>query len=375
MLVRDIKKVKLPDSYRVICIADIHGNFTAFIKLLSKVNYDIDKDYLFILGDLLERGREEEISTLDYIYELSKNEKVYIISGNNDRRIRFIQSEDCQHSLEWLKIRPGNILAQWAKIFGINDTEITEENYKNVIGMIKRKYQDEINFIINLPLVIETDEFICVHSALDSREDWWETSEWNAWFGNINEPNKTGKWVISGHAPTRLFPEAKVTYLPIMRHDNKTISIDGGSGCFFDAQLNALVIEKTDKNENIVFSYNWSDIFPQGIVTENVKTNYINEVYLYFQGMKSIEILKKGDYFTECKVINTGMSGLIKNEYIEGKGNIFEYWDTMANFVSVYKNEIVSVIDNSCKGYTYIRNSKSELGWIPKKTVNIFKSE
>ena len=58
------------------------------------------------------------------------------------------------------------------------------------------------------------------------------------------------------------------------------------------------------------------------------------------------------------------MTGLIKNEYI--KESEFVYWNSMANFVSVYENEIVSVIDDSCDGYTYIRNSKGELGWIPK---------
>lgn len=375
MIEKDIKKVDLPNSYRVICIADIHGNFTAFKRLLLKVNYNKDKDYLFILGDLLERGKEEEIPTIDYLYEISKNDKVLIISGNNDRRMRYIQYEDCQQSLEWIKIRPGNILAQWAKTIGISDINITEENYKNVISKIKQKYQDKIDFVTNLPLVIETDEFICVHSALDSREDWQETSEWNTWFGNINEPNKTGKWIISGHAPTRLFPESKVTFLPIMRYDNKTISIDGGSGCFFDAQLNALIIEKVDKYKDIVFSYDFADKFPQGIIMQNIKSDYINEVYLYYQGTKNIEILHKGKYFSECKVIETGARGLIKNEYIEGKGKTFVYWDTMANFVSVNENEIVSVIDNSCKGYTYIRNSKSELGWIPKDAINIFESE
>lgn len=375
MLEKDILKVNLPHSCRVICIADIHGNLTAFKRLLAKINYRKGKDYLFILGDLLERGREEEIATIDYLYEISKNDRVLMISGNNDRRMRFIQYEDCQRSLEWIKIRPGNILAQWAKSIGINDTDITEENYKNVIDTIKQKYQDKIDFVINLPIVIETEEFICVHSSLDSREDWQETSEWNAWFGDINEPNKTGKWIISGHAPTRLFPESKVTFLPIMRHDNKTISIDGGSGCFFDAQINALIIEKVGEDRDIVFSYEWADIFPQGIITQNIKSDYINEVYLYYQGIKNIEILEKSEYFTECKVVATGARGLIKNEYIEGKGSNFEYWDTMANFVSVYENEIVSVIDNSCEGYTYIRNSKSELGWIPKEAVNIFESE
>ena len=61
-------------------------------------------------------------------------------------------------------------------------------------------------------------------------------------------------------------------------------------------------------------------------------------------------------------------------EYIKDKGNIFKYWDTMANFVSVYEGEIVSVIDNSCEGYTYIRTSKGELGWIPKEAVILSES-
>ena len=100
----------------------------------------------------------------------------------------------------------------------------------------------------------------------------------------------------------------------------------------------------------------------------------LSKVNLFYQGTKKIKKVKKSKYFTECEVVSewaNGLKGLIKNEYIEEKGKTLEYWDSMANFVSVNKNEIVSVIDNSCKGYTYIRNSKGELGWIPKKSVNL----
>lgn len=374
MFEKDIRKVDLPDSYRVICIADIHGNFTAFKRLLAKVNYNREKDYLFILGDLLERGREKEIPTIDYLYEISKNDKVHIISGNNDRRMRFIQNEECENCLEWIKTRQENIFTQWVRTLGINEMDITEENFLSVIKAIKEKYQDKIDFIINLPLVIETDEFICVHSGLDSREDWWETSEWGAWIGDINVPNKTGKWIISGHIPVLFFPKSKTTILPIIRHHNKTISIDGGAGGFFGGQLNAFIIEKAKtNNRDMVFSYDWADSYRQCNIIKNIKSDYINEVMTF--GEKDIEVLSKSEYFTECKVVETGLKGLIKNEYIKDKGDTFKYWDYMADFVSVYENEIVSVIDNSCDGYTYIRNSQGELGWISKAAINISESE
>lgn len=363
MLKKDIEKVNLPDSYRAICISDIHGNLTALKRVLLKVNYDKEKDYLFILGDLFERGGDETAPTIDYLYNLSKNEKVRIISGNNERRMAYIQSEDFQQILDWIKNRPVNILTQWAKTIGWGD--MTENNYKNVIADIKQKYKEKIDFILNLPLVIETDEFICVHSGLESRGDWWKTSQWNAWTGNINETNKTGKWIISGHTPVILFSKTEFTYLPIIRRDNKTISIDGGSNLFFDGQINALIIKKPSKNSNIVFSYDWADKLLQGTITKNIKSEYKNQVN--YCGMKNVEVLEKGNYFTKCRVLDTSATGLIKNEYF--KGDIFEYWGPMANFVSVCENENVSVIDATSKGYVYIRNSKGELGWIPKDSI------
>ena len=369
MLAKDIVKVNLTVPYRVICIADIHGSFTAFQRLLAKVNYKKGKDYLFILGDLLERGREEEIPTIDYIFELSKHDRVYIISGNNDRRMDYIQNEDFQEMANWIKIRPGNILTQWLNSIGISESEFSEENYKSAISEIKSKYRDKIDFVCNLPLVIETKEFICVHSSLDSREDWQETSKWDAWFGNIRNINKTGKWVIGGHAPNScFFPEAQMTLLPIIRYNNKTISIDGGCNTvFFGGQLNALIIEKSSESEDIVFSFDCADSWSlNGIIIKNVKGG--NEYEVFGEHLGNVEALKKGEHFTECKIIETGKICLVKNESVSGE--IFDCWQAYNNFVSVNENEIVSVINNSLSGYAYIRSSKGELGWIPKDCLS-----
>ena len=37
-------------------IADIHGCYKTFIKLLEKVEFDAKKDVLYIAGDIIDRG-------------------------------------------------------------------------------------------------------------------------------------------------------------------------------------------------------------------------------------------------------------------------------------------------------------------------------
>ena len=53
-----IEKVALPERCRIICVSDIHGHADDFEKLLDKCEYDADKDFLFILGDILEKGTQ-----------------------------------------------------------------------------------------------------------------------------------------------------------------------------------------------------------------------------------------------------------------------------------------------------------------------------
>lgn len=359
MLERDILKINLPDSYRVICISDIHGNLTTLKKLLTKINYDKANDYLFILGDLFEHGGKETAPTVDYIYELSKYERVHVISGNNERRIGYMLYRfNFDGIAAWKKKTKYTILMQWAESLGIN--EITEDNYKSVIKLVYEKYKAQCDFILNLPLVIETDEFICVHSGLDGREDWWETSQWDVWF--TSGENKTGKWLINGHTPTYLYGEHKLSFLPIIRNESKTVSIDGGSTIIGGGQLNAFIIEKSEGD--IVFSYDYADIYPTATVTQTIDVTYDDDTTNAIIG--NVKVIKKDEYFTKCRIKGTPKTILVKNEKVEG--DTFNCWRKV-NFVSVYKNEIVSVIDDQCEGYTYVRNSQGDLGWVPKEAL------
>ncbi|HGR8059739.1 TPA: hypothetical protein ACL6HD_001988 [Streptococcus pneumoniae] len=53
----------------------------------------------------------------------------------------------------------------------------------------------------------------------------------------------------------------------------------------------------------------------------------------------------------------------VKNEYISPDGLVIS--DHSSRKISVVKGDIVSVIDDSCSGYTYIKYG-DKIGWAPK---------
>lgn len=54
-------------------VSDLHGCYNKFTELLRLVRFS-DKDELYIIGDIFDRG-PEPLKILDYIYE---NKNVYI---------------------------------------------------------------------------------------------------------------------------------------------------------------------------------------------------------------------------------------------------------------------------------------------------------
>lgn len=64
---------------RLILVGDIHGHYIQFRKLLRKLNYDLEKDHLLLLGDFITKG-PDSLKVLDYLVE----HKVDCILGNHE---------------------------------------------------------------------------------------------------------------------------------------------------------------------------------------------------------------------------------------------------------------------------------------------------
>ncbi|MDD5405729.1 MAG: symmetrical bis(5'-nucleosyl)-tetraphosphatase [Sulfurovaceae bacterium] len=62
-------------------IGDLQGCYKPFMKLLKKIDFDPDRDKLWLVGDLVNRGKGS-LEVLEYVYEHQKS--IQIVLGNHD---------------------------------------------------------------------------------------------------------------------------------------------------------------------------------------------------------------------------------------------------------------------------------------------------
>ena len=203
-----IKQLQLNPAGRTICISDIHGEITLFKTLLAKVGF-CDADMLILLGDLYLKGTKPH-ETLKYCMELGKKPNVHILKGNCD----------------------------WGG-----------DDYLN---------QQEVQWLADLPDIIDGGDFIFVHSGLFPGSLEEQPSATSAKYDNFMEAAPAfDKWIVTGHWPVAMYCHDFPRHSPIVDADKRIITIDGGNVIKPDGQLNAFIIQ------NGSFSYEFVDNLPE----------------------------------------------------------------------------------------------------------------
>ena len=88
----EVRRLQLDKTKRSLVISDIHANLPLFKRLLDKLNYTTE-DYLFINGDLCEKG-PASLEVVEYVRSLSKeSDNVFITKGNCDVVFRYVFNE------------------------------------------------------------------------------------------------------------------------------------------------------------------------------------------------------------------------------------------------------------------------------------------
>lgn len=347
--------MKLRDGYqaleikgrRTIVISDIHGEKQLFERLLEQTKFSHD-DYLIIGGDILDKG-QNSIETMEYVFQLLEQPNVFMIKGNCDR---IFEELDEDWLYDYMTVRR-TIVHDYLALNGKAWEDYSQHELAEEMRQTYQLYREKLQ---QLPLAIETEDYLFIHAGIENREDYLETDEESA----LMMPNfylqhhPLDKYVVVGHYPAANYIEDGLYSHEVkVSEERKIIAIDGGNQVKPSGQLNALIIEKdgtlsTEKVDNL----------PETLVIQSFEVSY-QEPHSFAYPAFDIDVGEGDEYFTAAVHQETQQSFMVKTEYIirDAAGHhrlIDDYTDL---FLDVEAGEIVKVVDRSLTGYTLIKKT------------------
>lgn len=301
-----IQRKDIEKGRRILAVSDIHGEAALLQKLLDHVHFS-HKDLLFIVGDLIEKGHKS-LEALRYIMGLAKQENVVVLMGNVDLlRVQMLENlseESCEKFYEYLLLmRQRNR----ANIFDDISAElgVSLDSPRKALAskeLLLKGLKNEFDFIRSLPTIVETKNYIFVHSGLPT-EDLESLKEEDIYkvlkFDNFMAAGLTfRKYLVVGHYPVNIYNDRILQNNPIINTRQHIISMDGGCGLNKDGQLNMIIIPDIDCSIEDV-TYASCDKLPvlKALTPQEASASSVNLHYLN----NKVEILEEGQEFSYVK--------------------------------------------------------------------------
>ena len=193
-------------------MSDIHGDYDKFKKMMKKINFNTEKDKLYVLGDAIDRGPDG----LKIIEEIrnSENGSIEMLLGNHEHMmLLFYTKED--HEFDWHN----------------NGGLSTHEKFIEQSDQYKA---DLLKYLKDLELYKVIDNFVLVHGGFyipgyectldeaisnSSKEDFLMDREFF-----ISNKKISDHTIISGHTSTISLGKKRII------HKEGKILIDCGCG-------------------------------------------------------------------------------------------------------------------------------------------------
>lgn len=348
-----IAHVEVAPEKRMIAVSDVHGNLPYLRGLLQKLRFG-ENDALFIVGDLIEKGKNS-LETLRYVIDLAKTQEVHLISGNCDWWYPILHDGELIKSAPWyINHKPYNLARQMCEEI---DYPVSEDmDVRAMRDALERAFPEEWAALRTMPEVIETPECTFVHGGLPDGEP--ET--WDAWrcmkfdhYLTCARPRE--RWTVCGHWPVMLYHDCIVDANPVIDRRLRVASIDGGCVLKDDGQLNALIIPRVGED----FSFVSYDPFPTVTALDfqppGEKSWYIR------WGDAQVDILARGPEFTHCRHKRTGYVMDVLTKYIYESPSGVTVNDCTDYELPVFPGDTLSVVEKTSRGIFAKKNGVS--GW------------
>lgn len=352
-----INHLTLDERKRILCISDIHGNFLYLQKLLELLHYQPGNDYLFILGDLIEKGKES-LRVVRYLMSLPDT---YVLMGNCEYfRIQvFLKNKDYLSSLRFIlnQTTYPSIFKEMAMELQLNTEAMSDEE---IIDAFWQNYPAEIQFLISLPHVLEHEKIRFVHAGTMEEEIHKNALLDILTIQNFHQLCKPmHKWCVVGHYPTVNYSQKIPSFNPIIDKKKKVISIDGGNVVTPYGQLNGLIISSLKEMHFSFRSYEQKI----NLIVPYDQQESKDAFYLPFSDAE-VTIMEEIDDHTVWVKTRQHYFAVDKKEIstYHGKTYVFDYTNY---YLSVRKLDKVILYKQT--PYAYLVKKDGILGWIKKE--------
>lgn len=356
-----VKKLSLASDKRILIASDIHGGGHILKKLLERASFCSD-DYLFILGDLIERG-PNSLQTIRYVMELVERGNTFVLKGNNDTILEEISNNTLNLELYDFIIQRGSIYTEFCE--ELNLKIANQQDLINSNRIIYEKYKKEIDFVNNLPHIIETDRLLFAHAGIDNLESLEDNDPWRVMrqdtFANTSECST--KLLFVGHYPCVVYAYKNADYSPKRNFKKRIISIDGGYAVKDEGHINLLIM---DSENNINIDFIFDDDLPIVEVVDNQAGNTDYDLVVW--NREELEVIEIKDDYSIC-IINKEKRINIPNIFLYQSNGKWYCMDYTNRLLSLDKNDKVKLV-KTYKDMCLVKDGTT-VGWIKKDKLKL----
>ena len=349
-----LQYVDIPKGIRVFAASDLHAHGSWLKTCLDRVGF-CDDDFLFLVGDYLERG-PENLKTLRYVMELCEKPNVFATLGNVDIwsiSVLTLTPEEIKARIDSrIPVCGSTLFSDMCEDAGLPYGTLAEIAYAK--DCFQERYQSELDFLKNLPTVIDTHYYTFVHGGIPSNDlSSLDMSDARPFLKNdtfIDQKIYFDKWLIVGHWPTTHYRTNAVNMNPYICWEQKIIDIDGGGGVKLDGQVNLLVIPQAG---NDIFEWCSCDDFPLFQALDPQAQSKVSTIIHYADPW--LELLERRGDLIRARCLSDGYELWLPKTNVKEEDGKARIWGDFSDFrPEIQPGDTVSLIRKDAIG-TYIK--------------------
>lgn len=351
--VTSVKRLEVQEGRRLIAVSDVHAHPHLLVGLLQKVQFS-GGDLLILVGDLLARG-PDSLGALRYAMALCQAGRACALLGNVDAWLLslVIEDGDDADTAFFSRMRKAT---EWygSSFFGelCGELGLLVESIDDVPEAkreIRQAFAEELEFMLTLPTILETERFTFVHGGLpDGDIESLEGTNAIPYLKNDAFADKGicfDKYLVVGHWPASLYSARFPRHNPYLHDKQRIISIDGGIGIKQDGQLNALIIPGKDGEP---FTFAAYDDLPKKTARADQAASE-QSIYIKFPD-NAIRVISREDSFSLVEHISSGDRLSVPNQFIYEEDGQTHCKDVTDYRVPVQKGDALSVVMETAYG-------------------------